>query len=198
MRTWATSSGPILVFGVVCPPIPPYIPPNYLIWHPTATGSPQKCAAHRGDSIPLGFVHIHCHRTDVRPFSGLVHVGPCMLKFPLIRKGKGGRGGRSPGLGQGPGLVLGCLGRSWFVLGWSCSRRGRVLGPSWGRLGPSRGGPRATRAVLVAPTKLDEAAGPKRAAGPRRAGGLKRGELVLLASQRRLIRPRVSRWRPKV
>ena len=35
---------------------------------------PQKCAAHRGDSIPLSFVQIYCNRIDFRPFSGLGYV----------------------------------------------------------------------------------------------------------------------------
>ena len=131
-------------FDILCfrPTHPP--PPNHPIWLPTAPGSPQKCAAHREGFDP----------TWVRPYSlssdrwsAIFRVGPCMLK---ISPDPGGRGRRSPGLGHGPGGVVGCLGWSWFVLGWSCSRQGRVLGPSWDRLGPSRGGSRVTRAVLVA------------------------------------------------
>ena len=44
------------------PPISTPDPPNHPIWSPTAPGhprTPQNCAAHRGNSIPLGFVQIH-------------------------------------------------------------------------------------------------------------------------------------------
>ena len=72
-------------WGRECGGVPPLL--EYVCWNFNKTGEirsymapqkispnlapdgprthPQKCAAHRGDSIPLGFVQIHCtNRTD--------------------------------------------------------------------------------------------------------------------------------------
>ena len=90
--------GPILSQKTVWPMYALVYPAS---WLPTAPGPPQKCAAHRGDSIPLGFVQIHCNRTDVLPFFGLAHVCSSFPSLGPEARGPGpGPGARSPGLGK--------------------------------------------------------------------------------------------------
>ena len=83
----------VLFRRVLFPGGPPGPPPD-----------PQKCAAHRGDPIPLGFVQIHCNRTSFR----------AILRFSNRNaKGRGGASlppGKGPS-GKGPFLFFFCYGR---------------------------------------------------------------------------------------
>ena len=109
------------------PPIPPQLP-NLA---PDGPRIPPEMCGSPGGFDPTWFRPYSLSSDKCSP---IFRFGPCRPMYTQISpdpEGKGGRDGRSPGLGQGSGGVVGCLGRFGFVLGWSCSRQGRVLGSSW-------------------------------------------------------------------
>ena len=83
-------------------------PPKSPNWAPDDPRTPpKKCAAHRGDAIPLGFVQFHCNRRDVLPF------------FGLARARRPGPGVRARPDGPGPARVrkdTGQTGRTSMIL----------------------------------------------------------------------------------